>query len=443
MSRAPDQPRVLIEVNDAYRRLTAVLLVCSVAGVWSCARPGDDQDARPDGWFAPDTVSVSLVHSFGGIGGQDSTVVFGVTGAVRLSDGSVAIANSGTLEVLAFAADGSLAWRAGRSGDGPGEFRSIASIGVARGDTIFVHDPLGGRVTVMDGDGHHVRTMSLPVAVSLSMDGIGTTTFLQRMSVLATGSLAFSHSPSTSYLSSLPDGTHTVPTPVSVYDSRGILVSGPRLLADGTEWSLEDGTSTHVPFGALPSHSAAADRVVYGSGKGSVHLLSPDLEPVASLSVEAPPLSPAGKPVTAELGERALDRLAQMRGGNREGSPALPPIADEVPDYRRVLGTPEGSIWVMEFVPFRGDAETWWILDDTGAIAKVVTLPAGRELLAAGPDHLVTLQRDSLGVETVELWRMERPIRGPVPSRAGGQVSIDPPRGLQIVEERPVPHRIQ
>ncbi len=81
-----------------------------------------------------------------------------------LSDGSVAVIDRASEEVRVFGADGRHLVSMGRSGEGPGEFRSAWFLWVLPGDTLWVGDYRPWRYNVFTRDGQFVRAvqMTLP-----------------------------------------------------------------------------------------------------------------------------------------------------------------------------------------------------------------------------------------------------------------------------------------
>jgi hypothetical protein len=77
------------------------------------------------------------------IGGQeddDDYFLYRVMGTARLSDGRIVVVNQGTQEVRWYGPDGKLVGRAGRAGQGPGEFSDAFLISHSIGDTVWVGD---------------------------------------------------------------------------------------------------------------------------------------------------------------------------------------------------------------------------------------------------------------------------------------------------------------
>lgn len=93
-------------------------------------------------------------------------------------DGTIFAANGGSTSIRVFTPDGTFLREFGRSGQGPGEFRSIAALRV-HGDSLIVYDRSARRATVFRTDGTLVDTWDLRVAdgsrvepIALTADGI-------------------------------------------------------------------------------------------------------------------------------------------------------------------------------------------------------------------------------------------------------------------------------
>ncbi len=81
------------------------------------------------------------------------------SGLVELQDGTVLVGAGAHLAV--FSPDGKYVGDIGGEGEGPGEYRRIAGLGV-HGDTVWVGDVVLGRGTRLLADGTLVETISLP-----------------------------------------------------------------------------------------------------------------------------------------------------------------------------------------------------------------------------------------------------------------------------------------
>lgn len=98
-------------------------------------------------------VSDEPVLVIGGAQSEGADDLFGVAGAVRLSDGRIAIADRGSSGIRLYSSGGSHVRTSGGKGSGPGEFRGVDGIARIRGDTILVWDRSAGRMSVFDPAG--------------------------------------------------------------------------------------------------------------------------------------------------------------------------------------------------------------------------------------------------------------------------------------------------
>ena len=92
-----------------------------------------------------------------------------VSSVVRLSNGSIVIADNTNLQVHFFTAGGRYVRSAGRDGQAPGEFRAVRWIGECARDSVFAFDYLKNRVSVFGVDGKLARTFSTPNAQTVIM----------------------------------------------------------------------------------------------------------------------------------------------------------------------------------------------------------------------------------------------------------------------------------
>lgn len=81
--------------------------------------------------------------------------------AVRLADGRIVVANSGTSELRFFDSTGRALASRGREGDGPGEYRGIMAVYPRGNDSLVVYANGQRRFSVLDDSGTYRRTMDL------------------------------------------------------------------------------------------------------------------------------------------------------------------------------------------------------------------------------------------------------------------------------------------
>lgn len=98
-------------------------------------------------------VAAKPVTTIGVADGTPEQELDNVTGAVRLPDGRVVVANGKPRELRVYDASGRFVRRIGRPGDGPGEFRGRSDLLPAGGDSIMVYDQTSTRVELFNSAG--------------------------------------------------------------------------------------------------------------------------------------------------------------------------------------------------------------------------------------------------------------------------------------------------
>jgi hypothetical protein len=115
---------------------------------------GDDQSSSG---IAHWRVSDEPVLKIGVVDGSPQYQLHQVQDVRRLEDGRIVVANGGTQEIRFFDSEGRYLSTSGSAGDGPGEFRSLASVDVLPGDSLLAFDAGNGRATVLGPAGMYTR----------------------------------------------------------------------------------------------------------------------------------------------------------------------------------------------------------------------------------------------------------------------------------------------
>ena len=130
--------------DNAGTSLALDVRVDTVDGVVTVSNRG----AAP-GW---DRVAVTRIGAVGGLGTERPDEFGKVTGVVAGEDGTIYVADRQASEIRAFSPGGEFVHRTGRDGAGPGEFRSIVSLGML-GDTMVVLDAGNSRLGLLSPSG--------------------------------------------------------------------------------------------------------------------------------------------------------------------------------------------------------------------------------------------------------------------------------------------------
>jgi hypothetical protein len=109
------------------------------------------------------TLGVAPLFAVGGSDAGPDRELNLVSGAMRLPDGRVVVANGKPLELRVYSAKGALLTRMGRKGQGPGEFRGGLDLIAASGDSVVVFTG-GSRWEVFRIDGKLIREWTTPYA---------------------------------------------------------------------------------------------------------------------------------------------------------------------------------------------------------------------------------------------------------------------------------------
>ena len=97
----------------------------------------------------------------GMLDGPEEYLFGNISGAVRLGDGSVVVADEQGRHVRMFEAGGEHVWTSGREGEGPGEYRGLWLLRGCPGAAVTVYDWRIKRITELDSDGSVVDTRGL------------------------------------------------------------------------------------------------------------------------------------------------------------------------------------------------------------------------------------------------------------------------------------------
>jgi len=103
------------------------------------------------------SVSAKPITAIGSVEGGAGQELANVSGAHRLADGRVVVANGKPLELRIYSARGALLAHFGRKGSGPGEFNGRLDLLPAAGDSVLVFDQGNDRTTLFNTDGRIVR----------------------------------------------------------------------------------------------------------------------------------------------------------------------------------------------------------------------------------------------------------------------------------------------
>ncbi len=339
------------------------------------------------------------------------------SGAVpwRMPDGSIAVADRGNLEIQLFQRDGSYIQRLARRGNGPGELAGDFRL-VVHADTLFVMTrplapPEVSAFTPTDGFLYRRRVRSADAPTGLTM--VDRLDSGQLMIEQGTGFAVLAQAPVAGTLTA--DSVRYGILRLESDEDASKVAWLPTLRGSWTvafPWPngpIPSGTGPHL-LGATTAAAASGDRFwMVDAENGDVRAFDEAGTEVVSTRL---PLEhqPQNRHVIERVRDRALASVSRavdssriMAGYDPDGMPGAMPLTSEV--HAGV----DGELWVRLFDVDDSAPQHFLVLDRTGALKGQATLPAGLVVHQIGADFVLGVRRDSLDVESVLEFSLERP----------------------------------
>jgi hypothetical protein len=331
------------------------------------------------------------------------TMIFGsATWATRLRDGTVVLADPGGPALHFIDAQGRLRKSAGRSGSGPGDFRTVTWVAQCGADGIFAWDFPQQRVSVYDEAGSFKSSFRFG-------PGGGGAQFLSACNI--NGSLfAFTANrrlPPTS----TPDPAEATMrivmagTPALVSLKGDTVAKFPEVVVG--EMVAANGGGGPRPLGLAVHYALGADRLWLGqTDSSSIAVYSLDGKRIGTIPVPVP-----ARPVTKPNYERATDAFvaivpAPSRARFRAMMLETPPPA-RMPPFTGIFADPTGLVWAVLSAP--GDPDTQLrAFGRDGSVAANVSFPVNLNIFEIGTDYVLGSRLDADGEERIVVYRLNR-----------------------------------
>ncbi len=340
----------------------------------------------------------------GSMDGEEEFLLHQVTGAVRLSNGGVAVTNGGTRELRIYDADGAHRATAGGSGEGPSEFGYPVGLRVL-GDTIVVQDRLD-RV-YFDSDGSFLRRTStdsramadvMTRAGGMSEGGVW----------MADGSFfapiyQWDEHPPEAGPPFRPSMTFVrVSSDLSSLDTLGTFGG---ILQQYVDIGRDRPSATVPPFSTNTSWGVGgADGAIVGADNAvpQVEVFDPFVgRRLIRWAAESTPVS--GAEVEAWKGEQREASWAQRRLPELERAWASVTIPTTKPFYGRGTTGSDGTVWLGPVAP---DDVGWLVFHPDGEYLGIAGLSGRFTPMDSGDGWVLGVFRDDQEVEYVRVYAL-------------------------------------
>lgn len=360
-------------------RIGLLVSISTTAALVGCSESAAPLPDPPD-WEVVEAPAVTIGSE---LEVQTGIALYRVSGAVRLGDGRIVVAD-GAPRLLLFDPRGEYLRGFGRRGEGPGEFRSIGSIQLLSADSLLVLPDGSGRASLFTLDGGFVRSIAPPQAgrwvgrlgdgIMVSRQDVFMEPSRERVGILRSSAILVRHD---------VDGTPL--------DTLGVFPADELLRAsDGT---FHSGGILH----SLQLSVAQADVYVASSDSFTVWRVPADGNPPSTITKYHQPLEINSSSLASSIHTYSSRRAEDLPAGT-----TFPAVA-------ALLTDSDGNLWVEEFAVDSMSVGRWWIFDSDGSLAAEARMPERFRPTDIGSDYVLGVARDSLGVEQVELHELRKP----------------------------------
>ncbi|NIM51888.1 MAG: hypothetical protein GTN78_05300 [Gemmatimonadales bacterium] len=351
-----------------------------------------------DAWRLSETPTVDI----GAAEGDPNYELFGARSSVRLTDGTIVVANTGTQELRWYDASGTYLRTIGGKGGGPGEFEGLDRIARLSGDSIVAYDTESNRVSVFGPAGGLGRSAPLEGPRGFMEGAFGDGSLLITASV--TGGLT--------------EGLSRWITRAFRYSNTGQLLDSLGSYA-GPEWFTEVRRSGSRIVGVSSTSRPFARRASFAVSEGALYAGTQDSYGIAVYSLEGTLVGGvrrdyASLTVTAADIEAYKDREladvtdAEARPERLRELERLP-YPETMPAYGTIKIDSEGNLWVAEYRRPGDDQPRWMVFDASHRMLGIVETPRDFTVQQIGTDFVLGRERDELGVEHLQLYELIKP----------------------------------
>jgi hypothetical protein len=358
-------------------------------------------------------LSDAPLAEIGVVDGAPEYQLYGVGSSLRLSDGSIVVANGGTGELRRYDSTGRHLLSAGRQGDGPGEFQRLARVARLGPDSLMAYDAQGLRVSVFGVDGVFARSTALETPNAV-LEG-----------VFADGSLLATNSDLRSrMMAHLQAGSDDLNEGVVRVTERAFHIAATGAVLD----TLGDFLGSEGVINLRPSGNRVAMSFTFKPfGRDAVFAVEPAAfyagtqdrfqidvyDPKGRLQASVRHLVDSIPVTAADIDDFKTRELALLTDANdlrrRRRELEDLPYPETKPAYDAIHVDSEGNLWVQEFSYARDEPSQWKVFDAEHQFLGTVATPPGFVIHDIGTDYVLGGWRDDMDVQYVRMYALRKP----------------------------------
>lgn len=176
-----------------------------------------------------------LEQTFGAEEEPAEGMLASINSVVADDEGNVYVLDRRANQIIAFSPNGDFRWRAGREGEGPGEFRNPSSMIWDGSTQLYVSNQQGSRIDIFDLDGQFVQSYPLDYGMSFAQ----LAGFLDHERIVLTGSTSGFVGEKIAIVSMRNDWT--VESQFEINQSKNWDLPGGAMLSAGSSVTISDG----------------------------------------------------------------------------------------------------------------------------------------------------------------------------------------------------------
>ena len=315
-------------------------------------------------------------------------------------DGGVIVLEGGTSELRGFDSSGVHLWSVGRTGGGPGEFRSPSYLGSYSDGSIALWDRPVARLTVIGPDGVLRRTQGYESVVGRQPAAYGVFPDSSLMAVFPTS------------ISPPAPGTLFTDTigfwRVTNTDAEPVLLArhpGPVGLWTGR-------FQLNTPFTINPLRALRGSHLIAASGaRPSVFVYDTTGRLVERYDVQREPVAVNAGDIDAMIDFTIEQKWYGdvSRDVWNEWLPRMP-VPEFQPAYDQLVVASDGALWLRHYVPLhvRDATSEWDVFATDGVWQGTVQTPPGLLVTSVRDGRLAGIVRDSLDIPSVRVHAIVR-----------------------------------